>query len=110
MIKRYYSLVAVLALVSLLFLGITLLRAGEARSELPQQYPIMDKVADKIIQKYQTSTCEQLWLKKGEKTPPTAEEQRAITFLKSDPQMRTAFINKVAPPIANKMFDCGMIP
>jgi hypothetical protein len=110
MIKRYYSLVAVLALVSLLFLGITLLRAGEAWSEPPQQYPIMDKVADKIIQKYQTSTCEQLWLKKSEKTPPTAEEQRAITFLKSDPQMRTAFINKIAAPIANKMFECGMIP
>jgi hypothetical protein len=67
-------------------------------------------VADKIIQKYQTSTCEQLWEKKGAKTPPTAEEQKAIAFLKSDPQMRAAFINKIAPPIANKMFDCGMIP
>jgi hypothetical protein len=108
--KRYYPLVAVLALVSLLFLGITLLRAGEANAEPPQQYPIMDKVADKIIQKYQTSTCEQLLLKKSEKAPPTPEEQKAIAFLKSDPQMRAAFINKIAPPIANKMFDCGMIP
>jgi hypothetical protein len=24
--------------------------------------------------------------------------------------MKTVFINKVAPPIANKMFDCGLIP
>lgn len=108
--KRYYPLVAVLGLVSLLFLGITLLRASEARAEPPQQYPIMDKVADKVIQKYQTSTCEQLWLKKSEKTPPTPEEQKAITFLKSDPQMRAAFINKIAAPIANKMFECGMVP
>ena len=108
--KRYYPLVAVLALVSLLFLGITLLRASEPKAEPPQQYPIMDKVADKIIQKYQTSTCEQLWLKKSEKAPPTPEEQKAIAFLKTDPQMRAAFINKIAPPIANKMFDCGMIP
>jgi hypothetical protein len=38
------------------------------------------------------------------------EEQRAIQILKNDPQMRAAFINKIAPPIANKMFDCGMIP
>jgi hypothetical protein len=38
------------------------------------------------------------------------EEQRAIGVLKSDPQMRAVFINKIAPPIANKMFDCGMIP
>jgi hypothetical protein len=108
--KRYYPLVAVLALVSLLFLGITLLRASEAKAEPPQQYPIMDKVADKIIQKYQTSTCEQLWLKKSEKAPPTPEEQKAIAFLKSDPQMRAAFINKIAAPIANKMFECGMVP
>jgi hypothetical protein len=110
MMKRYFRLVALLALVSLLFLGITLLRLSGAKAQPPQQYPMMDKVADKIIQKYQTSTCEQLWVKKSEKTPPTPEEQKAIAFLKSDPQMRTAFINKVAPPIANKMFDCGMIP
>jgi hypothetical protein len=31
-------------------------------------------------------------------------------MLKSDPQMRSAFISKVAAPIANKMFECGMIP
>jgi hypothetical protein len=108
MIKRYSPLIALLALV--LFVGITLLRPSNAKALPPQQYPIMDKVADKIIQKYETSTCEQLWVKKSEKTPPTAEEQRAIAFLKSDPQMRAAFINKIAPPIANKMFDCGMIP
>jgi len=108
--KRYYPLIAALTLVSLLFLGITLLRASEAKAEPPQQYPIMDKVADKIIQKYQTSTCEQLWLKKSEKAPPTPEEQKAIAFLKSDPQMRAAFINKIAAPIANKMFECGMVP
>jgi hypothetical protein len=110
MMKRYYPLIAALALVSLLFLGITLLRAGEAKGEPAQQYPIMDRVADKIIQKYQTSTCEQLWVKKSEKAPPTPEEQKIIAFLKSDPQMRAAFINKIAAPIANKMFECGMVP
>src|SRR5213592_1654716 len=26
-----------------------------------QEFPIMDKIANKVIQKYQTSTCEQLW-------------------------------------------------
>jgi hypothetical protein len=74
------------------------------------QYPIMDAVANKLIQKYQSSTCEQLWVKKEQKTPPTPQEQKAIALLKGDPQMRTAFINKIAAPIANKMFDCGMIP
>ena len=80
------------------------------QSAAQDQHPILDKVAEKVIQKYQTSTCEQLWVKKSEKAPPSAEEQKAIAFLKSNPQMRTLFINKVAAPIANKMFECGMIP
>ncbi len=40
----------------------------------------------------------------------SAREQKAVQFLKEDPQMRVAFIDKVAAPIANKMFECGMIP
>ena len=72
------------------------------------QYPILDMVADRVVQKYQSSSCEQLWQKKTE--PKSMEEQRVIGLLQNDPQMRTAFLNKVAAPIANKMFECGMIP
>jgi hypothetical protein len=108
--KRYYSLIAVLSLVSLLFLEIAVLRPSEAKAVPPQQYPIMDKVANKIILKYEQSSCQQLQQKESQKAPPSPEEIRAVQFLHSDPQMRLAFINKVAPPIANKMFDCGMIP
>lgn len=71
------------------------------------QFPIMNMVADKVIQKYQSSTCEQLWQNKGKHSP---EEQRVMGFLKNDPQMRQAFFNKIAGPVMNKMFDCGMIP
>jgi hypothetical protein len=72
------------------------------------QYPILDMVAGKVVQKYQSSSCEQLWQQKG--APKSMEEQRIVGLLKNDPQMRTAFIDKVAAPIANKMFECGMIP
>ena len=75
-----------------------------------QQFPVMDMIANKVIQKYQTASCEQLWQEKAKKLPPSAEEQKAIQMLKGDPQMREAFIAKVAAPVANKMFDCGMIP
>ena len=109
MIKRYYLWIVGLALFTVSMSAIPLLRPSEAKAP-PQQYPIMDKVADKIILKYQQSTCEQLWIQKSQKAPPTLEEQKAIAFLKSNPQMRTLFINKVAAPIANKMFECGMIP
>jgi hypothetical protein len=76
------------------------------------QYPIMDKVADKVVQKYQTSTCQQLWQEKAQSQgkPKPEMEQRAIQALKGDPQMRQAFFAKVSGPIVNKMFECGMIP
>jgi len=69
---------------------------------------ILDMVANKVIQKYQSSSCEQLWEKKGQ--PKSQEEERAVNFLRNDPQARVAFIDKVAASIANKMFECGMIP
>ena len=67
-----------------------------------------DTVASKIIQKYQQSTCEQLWNQKSQ--PKSAKEQEVIRLLRGDPQMRSAFIDQVAAPIANRMFECGMIP
>ena len=69
---------------------------------------ILDMVANKVVTKYQNATCEQLWQQKGE--PKSQEEQRAVNFLKSDPQARTEFINKIAGPVVNKMFECGMVP
>ena len=73
-----------------------------------QQYPLLDRVANKVIQKYQNSSCEQLWQERGQ--PHSQREQEAVNFLRSDPQMRRIFIDRVAAPIANKMFECGMIP
>jgi mRNA degradation ribonuclease J1/J2 len=72
------------------------------------QYPILDRIAEKVIAKYQNASCEQLWQAKGQ--PHTEEEQRVVALLKTDANMRTHFLNKVAAPIANKMFACGMIP
>jgi hypothetical protein len=74
------------------------------------QYPILDKLAAKVVAKYQSTPCEELIQKKANPQPPSAQEVKAIQFLKGDPKMRVVFINKVAAPIANKMFDCGMIP
>ena len=68
----------------------------------------MDAIANKVIQKYQQSSCEQLWKQKSE--PKSPKEQEALQVLRNDPQIRSAFINKVAAPIANKMFECGLIP
>ena len=92
--KRIVGSVAVAAL---LVAGVV---AGQGR--------ILDMVANKVIAKYQNASCEQLWQQKGE--PKSEEEQRAVQFLKNDPQARTAFINQIAGPVVNKMFECGMVP
>ncbi|HXW54331.1 MAG TPA: hypothetical protein VEJ67_01190 [Candidatus Cybelea sp.] len=84
----------------------------DPNTSAPQPYPVMNRIADKLIQKYQTSSCQQLSEDRIQRQgqPRSPEEQRAIAVLHNDPQMRQAFINKVAGPIANKMFECGMIP
>ena len=77
-----------------------------------QQFPMMDRIADHIVQKYQSSTCDQLWQDKlaAQGQPKSPEEQKVVNMLKSDPQMRAAFIGKIAVPVADKLFECGMIP
>ena len=108
MTNRHYRWMLSFLLVAALVAGITLLRPQLIQAQ--SQFPMVDAIANKVVQKYTSSTCEQLWVKKSEHAPPSMEEQRAINILRSDPQMRAEFINRIAPPIANKMFDCGMIP
>ena len=84
--------------------ALTLAVAGVAGA----QHPMLDQIAGKVVQKYQSSTCEQLWEARGK--PKSEEEQRLIAFLKTDPQLRTEFINRVAAPVVNKMFECGLVP
>jgi ABC-type transporter MlaC component len=84
-----------------------------AEAQAPaSKYPVMDAIAQRVIDKYNNSTCVQLAVAKSEK--PTGEkaamEQRAIAMMKADPQMRAAFIDKIAGPVVNKMFECGMVP
>ena len=86
------------------FLPVLLGFAGVASA---QQYPIIDDIANKVVQKYQNSSCEQLWQRRGHHSP---REQEAVQFMRNNPQMRAEFVDRVAAPIANKMFECGMIP
>jgi hypothetical protein len=86
-------------------IGIVILLAAGAASA---QGMLLDVAADKVIKKYQTATCDELKAHKNE--PATDKEKEAIQFLRNDSQARTAFINKIAAPVLNRMFDCGMIP
>jgi hypothetical protein len=37
-------------------------------------------------------------------------KQRVVQAMHNDPGLRAHFLNRVAAPIANKLFECGMIP
>lgn len=73
-----------------------------------QQNMLLDYAASQMIQKFQAASCEQLKAQKG--APQTDKEKEAKEFLQNDAQARAAFVNKVAAPVLNKMFVCGMIP
>ena len=94
MIARSMTLIAVLVI----FAG----------SVCAQDYPILNMVADRVNEKYRNATCEQVW---QDKEKPKGEmEQSLIQMLRENPQMRQVFIDKVAATVANKMFECGLVP
>lgn len=89
-----------------------LLLAGSAQAQAPASYPIADALAGKLVQKYNSASCEQLAQERG--APPNAQkeaiEAKVGQQLQQNAGMRAAFVNKVAPTIVNKMIVCGFIP
>ena len=98
--------------ISTIVLAVLLAMQLTVAQQAGSQYPIADRVADKLIQKYQTSSCQQLAQEKQQ--PPSAQkeamEQKVVQTLHQDPQLRQHFLDRVAAPIVNKLFDCGFIP
>jgi hypothetical protein len=69
---------------------------------------LVDAAADKVIKKFEAATCDQLKAQKNE--PPSEKEKIALDLLRDDPKARVAFIDKIAAPVLNKMFECDIIP
>jgi hypothetical protein len=69
---------------------------------------LVDAAADKVIKKFESATCDQLKAQKNE--PPSEKEKIALDLLRDDPKARVAFIDKIAAPVLNKMFECSIIP
>jgi hypothetical protein len=49
-------------------------------------------------------------LKAKKEEVPSEKEKIALNLLKEDPKARVDFVDKIAAPVLNKMFECGMIP
>jgi hypothetical protein len=69
---------------------------------------LVDAAADKVIKKFEAATCDQLKAQKNE--PPSEKEKIGLDLLRDDPKARVAFIDKIAAPVLNKMFECDIIP
>ncbi|MGY4290234.1 hypothetical protein ACVWXO_009500 [Bradyrhizobium sp. LM2.7] len=69
---------------------------------------LVDTAADKVIKKFEAATCDQLKAQKHE--PPSEKEKIGLDLLRDDPKARVAFIDKIAAPVLNKMFECDIIP
>jgi hypothetical protein len=69
---------------------------------------LVDAAADKVIKKFEAATCDQLKAQKNE--PPSEKEKIALNLLRDDPKERVDFIDKIAAPVLNKMFECNIIP
>jgi hypothetical protein len=72
------------------------------------QHPLLDSVAQRVVQKVQQSTCEQLWESRGK--PKPEREREVVQLLRGDPALMNEFLGIVAAPVAAKMLECGLIP
>jgi hypothetical protein len=75
--------------VVLLFLFVLALEVRTASTQ-QSEYPMMDKIAQKVIDKYQNSSCEDLKAQRQQSADPqqAATKQKVVGLLKSDPKMR----------------------
>jgi hypothetical protein len=98
--KHFYRVGAVLAL-----LYVTVAAAQQG------QHPMLDAVASKVVQHYQTTSCDQLRQAQAQHTnmPMLPAEQKLLELLRTDPEMRHEFVSIAADQVVDKMIVCGMI-
>jgi hypothetical protein len=101
---------AAMAVAAGVTVGVTAWVTGGLLTAAPAQAqsPVVNLVAKKVIERFQKSSCDQLWAARNERRG--SQEQRVLDMLNDDPQLRQGFIDQVAGPVVNKLFVCGMIP
>jgi hypothetical protein len=99
--KKYCYLVA--TALALLYVTVATAQQG--------QHPILDALANKVVQHYQTSNCDQLRQGQAQHAnmPMSPGEQKLLELLRTDPEMRHEFVSIAADQVVDKMIQCGMI-
>ncbi|MCU0545210.1 MAG: hypothetical protein MUE44_24060 [Oscillatoriaceae cyanobacterium Prado104] len=86
--------------------------------QLASNETLLDVAANLVINKYQSASCEEIAQMKPQSGKSSqasggkdaALQAQAIEMLRKNPEMRKKFIDRVAGPIANRMFECNLIP
>jgi hypothetical protein len=88
------------------------LALASAAAHAQGQHPMINAAASKLVQKYQSSSCEQLAAERAAPKPAQKEaaKQRVGELLRQNAEARQQFVSQVAAPIADKMIVCGFIP
>lgn len=103
-----------------LLLTIALFSVGDVSSSLaqtqdPLEGEVVNAIAQKTIQKFSTSSCQDLAtsMAQGKQDPNTLKDQltaRFILKLRQDPQLTQQFFDQIATPVLTKLFECGLVP
>ncbi len=90
---------------------------GSACGRFASKEALLNGAANLVIGKYQSASCEEIAQMKSQSGNSSQGnggagviQEKAIELLRSDPELREQFINRVAGPIDNKMFECSLIP
>jgi len=73
-----------------------------AQNQQQSQHPVLDALANKVIQKYQTTPCQELIMKKEHPAPPTPQEQKAVQFRKVIPRCAGSSSTKSPRPLPTR--------
>jgi hypothetical protein len=105
------TLMSALSALSLLF--VLALMTPEAQARPGDR--LVDFVANKLVKRFQNASCAELEtnrakIKERMESVDPQTKQKVKQILQRFPEQRRRFINRVAAPNANRMFDCGLIP
>jgi predicted lysophospholipase L1 biosynthesis ABC-type transport system permease subunit len=85
---------------------------GSAQMREQMQTKIVTDAANSFVTKIQGESCSAFaaTMAQSKSGSSSSTPSKASAMMKSNPAARTQFINIVAAPLVNKMFDCNMMP
>lgn len=112
LVRNVYALGSVLALMATTLAATPPLQAQTA-DPLPGE--VVDAIAQKTIQKFNNSSCQDLAasMAQGKQDPNSLKDQltaRFIQKLRQDPELTQEFFDQISTPVLTKLFECGLVP